>query len=150
MWLPREGLVCHPAPCHRHVRYVHVGPTYNNKQFLSPSSSPSPQPPNTHHLHPRQPLTSPVPHCLTSTAPHPRHLCLPRLRGWCGWGWWVLGGYGDGVEEREREKLFIIIDGTHMNISYVTMTRRRVAKQAFTWQRHRHSNGQTSLTVRPG
>ena len=71
-----------------------------------------------------------------------------EVRGWRGWKWWVLGGYGDGDEE--GEKLFIIIGETHMNIFYVAMTRRRVTNKAFTWRPHRHSNGQTSLTVHPG
>ena len=52
------------------------------------------------------------------------------------------------VMKREREIVYYY-GGTHMNISYVAMTRRREAKQVITWQPHRHSNGQTSLTVRP-
>ena len=63
------------------------------------------------------------------------------------------GGVGVGgavvmVMKREREIVYYYRWDPHEHILRA-MTRRRVAKQAFKWQRHEHSNGQTSLTVRP-
>ena len=64
----------------------------------------------------------------------------------------VGGGRGLwlGVGDEEGGRFFFIKCGTHINLSYVAMTRRQVTNKAFTWWPHRHSNGQTSLTVHPG
>ena len=52
------------------------------------------------------------------------------MGGWGGEGvaWVEVMGVGGAVVMVRREKLFIIIGGTHMNISYMAMTRRRVTK----------------------
>ena len=59
----------------------------------------------------------------------------------------LMGGKGVfGRDEEGGRKLFFIICGPHINISYVVTGGKNVA----TWRPHKHSNGQMSLTVHLG